>query len=109
MEKQKIVLKLSTKKTQKAMQVAVSVPGVESAAFVGADKEQIEVKGAGIDSVELTTLLRKKVGYAELVSVGPADEKKDKETKLAEGVIQVDPYQYYYYNYGMPYYYVYKY
>ncbi|XP_076926677.1 heavy metal-associated isoprenylated plant protein 16-like isoform X1 [Bidens hawaiensis] len=111
MENQKIVVKVSMnsdKKTRKALKIAVSISGVESAGFVGSDKEQIEVKGSGIDSVELTTLLRKKVGYTELISVGPADAKKPetKESKPTEPVVQVDPYQYFYYNnYVVPYHY----
>ncbi|KAM0072794.1 putative heavy metal-associated isoprenylated plant protein/47 [Helianthus debilis subsp. tardiflorus] len=114
MEKQKIVVKVSMnsdKKTQKALQIAVGVSGVESASFVGSDKDQIAVTGEGIDSVELTTLLRKKVGYAELVSVGPVEAKKDepKDSKAPEGIIQFDPYPYYYRSYGVPYYYVYPY
>ncbi|KAI3695342.1 hypothetical protein L1987_78338 [Smallanthus sonchifolius] len=106
MEKQKIVVKVSMngdKKTRKAMQIAVSISGVESASFVGSDKDQIAVTGAGIDSVELTTLQRKKVGYTELVSVGPVEEKKP-DAKPAEVKVQVDPYQYYYQSYGVPYY-----
>ncbi|KAI3695344.1 hypothetical protein L1987_78340 [Smallanthus sonchifolius] len=112
MEKQKIVVKVSMngdKKARKALKIAVSISGVESASFVGSDKDQIAVTGAGIDSVELTTLLRKKVGYTELVSVGPVEVKKP-ESKPAEVKVQVDPYQYYYYGYAMPYYtYVYQY
>ncbi|XP_076886317.1 heavy metal-associated isoprenylated plant protein 16-like [Bidens hawaiensis] len=108
MEKQKIVVKVTMnndKKSRKALQVAVGIFGVESAAFVGSD--QIAVTGAGIDSVELTTSLRKKVGYTELVSVGPVEKKPEsKEVKLPEVTFQVDPYPYNYYNnYG--YYYVY--
>ncbi|KAI7736066.1 hypothetical protein M8C21_030411, partial [Ambrosia artemisiifolia] len=110
MGKQKIVVKVSTnddKKARKAMQIAVSISGVESASFVGSNKDQIAVTGEGIDSFELTSLLRKKVGYTELVSVGPVEEKKpeSKETKGSKPVVKVDPYEYYYYNYGMPYYY----
>ncbi|KAI7746730.1 hypothetical protein M8C21_011535 [Ambrosia artemisiifolia] len=113
MEKQKIVVKVGIngeKKIQKALQIAVGVSGVESASFVGSDKDQIAVTGVGIDSIELTTLLRKKIGYTELVSVGPADAKKDeKDPKPGEATMQFDPYPYYYYNYGVPYYYVYPY
>ncbi|KAI3695343.1 hypothetical protein L1987_78339 [Smallanthus sonchifolius] len=112
MEKQKIVVKVimnGDKKTRKALKIAVSISGVESASFVGSDKDQIAVTGAGIDSVQLTTLLRKKVGYTELVSVGPVEQKKP-ESKPAEVKVQVDPYQYYYYGYDRPYYsYVYQY
>ncbi|KAI3695340.1 hypothetical protein L1987_78336 [Smallanthus sonchifolius] len=81
---QKIVVKVSmtgNKKTRKAMQIAVSI--------------------YGIDSVELTTLLRKKVGYTELLSVGPVEQKKP-DAKPAEVKVQVDPYQYYYQSYGVP-------
>ncbi|KAM0052656.1 putative heavy metal-associated isoprenylated plant protein/47 [Helianthus debilis subsp. tardiflorus] len=108
---QKIVVKVSMdsdKKTRKALKIAVSISGVVSASFVGSDKDQIAVTGDGIDSVELTTLLRKKVGYTELVSVGPVEAKKEEPKKPT---VQVDPsYQYYYYqSYGEPYYYYYSY
>ena len=65
--------------------------------------------GEGIDSVKLATLLRKGVGYTELVTVGNVEEKKPeaKESKPAEVTWQINPYEYYYNNYGMPYYYVY--
>ncbi|KAG5545858.1 hypothetical protein RHGRI_018124 [Rhododendron griersonianum] len=46
---------------------------VESVAFAGQDKNHVVVIGDGIDSVELTVLLRKKVGSSELVSVGPVE------------------------------------
>lgn len=45
-------------------------------ALRGADKDQIEVIGEGIDTVELAKALRKKVGCADLLSVGPAKEEK---------------------------------
>ncbi|KAJ0798077.1 putative heavy metal-associated isoprenylated plant protein/47 [Helianthus annuus] len=109
---QKIVVKVSMdgdKKTRKALKIAVSISGVVSASFVGSDKDQIAVTGEGIDSVELTTLLRKKVGYTELVSVGPVEAKKD-EPKESKPTVQIDPYQYYYQSYGgVPYYYDYVY
>ncbi|KAF5823144.1 hypothetical protein HanRHA438_Chr01g0036041 [Helianthus annuus] len=107
---QKIVVKVSMdsdKKTRKALKIAVSISGVVSASFVGSDKDQIAVTGDGIDSVELTTLLRKKVGYTELLSVGPVEAKKEEPKKPT---VQVDPsYQYYYQSYGVPYYYSYYY
>ncbi|KAJ9560840.1 hypothetical protein OSB04_006000 [Centaurea solstitialis] len=79
MAKQNIVVKVAmfdAKKTRKALKIAVSVSGVDSAALIGSDKNQIKVTGEGIDSVELTKLLRKGVGCTELVSVGPVEEKK---------------------------------
>ncbi|KAK1424026.1 hypothetical protein QVD17_19337 [Tagetes erecta] len=110
MAKQKIVVKVtmnSEKKSRKAMQIAVSISGVESASFVGSEKDQIAVTGEGIDSVELTTLLRKKVGHTDLVSVGPVEEKKpeQKESKPVEAKMQINPYDYYFNTHDVPYYY----
>ncbi|KAK4342204.1 hypothetical protein RND71_038020 [Anisodus tanguticus] len=90
--KQKVVIKLSLngndqKCRSKAFKIAVSQPGVESAAIKGDDKNQLEVVG-DIDAACLTSLLRKKFGQADLVSVGPAgggekkDEKAGSDTKL---------------------------
>ncbi|KAJ9560854.1 hypothetical protein OSB04_006014 [Centaurea solstitialis] len=96
MAKQKIVVKVTThndKKSRKALKIAGSLCGVESASFVGLDKDQIAVTGEGIDSVELITLLRNGVGYAELVSVGPAEEEKPeaKESKATiDGLCEDD-------------------
>nr|GEW18685.1 hypothetical protein [Tanacetum cinerariifolium] len=109
MAKQKIVVRVTMntdKKSRKALGIAVSLNGVESASFVGSD--QIAVTGEGVDSVKLATLLRKGVGYTELVTVGNVEDKKPevKETKPAEGTWQIHPYEYNYYNcYGIPYYY----
>lgn len=66
---------------------------MESAALKGDDKSQIEVTGDGMDPVLLTSLLRKKIGYAELVSVGPAGEKKD-ENKPKNPEVKPQPPQY---------------
>lgn len=63
--------------------------GVDSAALKGEDKGQIEIIGDGMDTVALTTLLRKKVGYAEIVSVEAAEKKDDQEKQCT-------------YQYGMP-------
>jgi hypothetical protein len=67
----------------KALRIAVSVPGVEAASLKGQDKDQIEVKGDGIDTVKLVTIIRKKVGHAEIVSVAEdkKEEKKEEEKK----------------------------
>ncbi|KAG6638250.1 hypothetical protein I3843_10G022200 [Carya illinoinensis] len=62
----------------KALKIAVGVSGVESASLKGEDSDQIEVKGNMIDTVKLTTLLRKKVGPAHIISV---EEEKKEETK----------------------------
>ncbi|KAL5705007.1 hypothetical protein ACHQM5_023359 [Ranunculus cassubicifolius] len=65
----------------KAMKIAVCVPGVESAAIQGDDKNLLVVIGEGIDSTCLTVRIRKKVGCTELVSVGPFPEKKPDDEK----------------------------
>ncbi|KAF8007431.1 hypothetical protein BT93_K1440 [Corymbia citriodora subsp. variegata] len=61
----------------KALRVASGFQGVQSVKYLGDDKDQIEVTGE-FDSVDLTTLLRKKVGFAQIITVGDADKSKDK-------------------------------
>jgi hypothetical protein len=48
---------------------------VEAASLKGLDRDQLEVKGVGIDAVKLTTLIRRKVGHALILSV--AEDKKE--------------------------------
>lgn len=66
--------------------------------MVGEDKNQIEVTGDGIDAAALTMLFRRKMGYSELVSVGPVPEKKDdqkkSETTAPVPVVGYYPYPY---------------
>lgn len=51
--------------------------GVISAGFTDENKSRIEVIGEGfVDAVGLTEALRKKVGFADLVSVEEVKEKK---------------------------------
>ncbi|KAF8027731.1 hypothetical protein BT93_E0598 [Corymbia citriodora subsp. variegata] len=57
----------------KALRVASGFQGVQSVKYLGDDKDQIEVTGE-FDSVDLTTLLRKKVGFAQILTVGEADK-----------------------------------
>lgn len=75
----------------------------------GDDKDQIELIGEGIDTVELAKCLRKHVGRADLVSVGPfkpeekKDDKKDeKKDDKKDDKNDFVPIYYYYppYNYG---------
>ncbi|KAF5746197.1 hypothetical protein HS088_TW06G00364 [Tripterygium wilfordii] len=61
----------------KALKIVVGLPGIESAAFGGRDKDQIVVTGEEIDAVQLTNILRRKVGYSELVSVTPVEDQKE--------------------------------
>ncbi|PIN01927.1 Copper chaperone [Handroanthus impetiginosus] len=87
--KQKIVIRMSMnhdKCRSKALKIAVGVSGVEYAGLTGDEKNQVEVVGDGIDSVDLTRRLRKKVAYAELVSVGEAkkEESADKTETAAQ-------------------------
>jgi len=70
--KQKIVIKVAgktSKSRSRALKIAVSVSGVESAALAWPNKNHIEVIGDGIDPVALTKLLRKNVGPSWLVRV----------------------------------------
>ncbi|XP_037437868.1 keratin, type II cytoskeletal 1-like [Triticum dicoccoides] len=76
MVKQKIVLKLALddeRKRRKAFKAAVGMSGVTSAAMEG---EKIIIVGDGVDPISLTTMLRRSLGYAELLSVSSGDDKK---------------------------------
>ena len=79
---------------------------MESVSLQGEDSSQIVVVGDNIDSVILTSLLRKKVGFAELTSVSPVSnegEKAKQETKPSESGIQSMVWPTY--PAGVPYYY----
>lgn len=67
------------------------IVGLQSVAFAGHDNDHIVLIGDGIDAVALTTLLRRKVGSSELVSVGPVDYGGD-------GTMQIPVGGYYPYN-----------
>ncbi|KAJ7964655.1 Heavy metal-associated isoprenylated plant protein [Quillaja saponaria] len=101
--KQKVVIKISMndqKSKSKALKIAVCASGVEAAALQGQD--QIVVTGEGVDAVHLTSKLRKKFVCAELLSVGPVEQKK--EEKKGEPTLQVQPLAWSYCG-GIPYYY----
>ncbi|KAL3715396.1 hypothetical protein ACJRO7_007171 [Eucalyptus globulus] len=74
----------------KALKLAGGFQGVQSVALVG-DQDRIEVTG-DVDAVNLTTLLRKKVGFAKIVTVSKLDEKDKKESKDKEAPPIVWPY-----------------
>ncbi|XP_054793856.1 heavy metal-associated isoprenylated plant protein 16-like [Prosopis cineraria] len=80
--KQKVVIRVGSMNTHKlrskALKITVGFSGVEGARFKGEEKDEIEVIGEGLDIVELTNLLRKCVGHADLLSVGPVKEEKKK-------------------------------
>ncbi|KAM5580316.1 disease resistance protein RGA5-like [Rosa sericea] len=89
--KQKVVIRLSVhdeKSRSKAMKTAVGVDGVDSASLP-LDKDQIEVTGNDVDVVLLTTLLRKSVKRADVVSVSPVkeEEKKKEEPKFEQIIV----------------------
>ncbi|XVF71691.1 hypothetical protein PTKIN_Ptkin12aG0060200 [Pterospermum kingtungense] len=105
--KQKMVVNVTMngdKSRSKALKIAVGLSGVESASLKGNEKSQIEITGDGVDPVELTSLLRKKVGYAELVSVSAVggEKKKDKEEETKAVAQYVWPYNPPYYVYEVP-------
>ncbi|CAK7349163.1 unnamed protein product [Dovyalis caffra] len=82
--KQKVVIKVTLngqKSRSKALKIAVGFSGVESAGVAGQDKSQIEVVGDGVDVAKLTILLKKKMGYADLVSVSAVGGEKKEEKK----------------------------
>ncbi|XP_048328624.2 uncharacterized protein LOC125418245 [Ziziphus jujuba] len=108
--KQKVVIKVflnDQKSRTKAIKTAVGVDGVIQAALQQ-EENQIEVTGDDLDVVLLTTLLRKSLKYAEVVSVSPVEDKKEENkddppqlvwTPYAGGVpvnVIYDPYQYQY-------------
>ncbi|XP_078171423.1 heavy metal-associated isoprenylated plant protein 16-like isoform X5 [Carex rostrata] len=105
MTKQKFIVKLSlddAKKRTKALKTAVTMNGVQS---VTVDGDKLVVTGDGTDAIILTTLLRKKLGYADLISVTSGDEKKEKKENQPQGEIKnVQPLVYpYQYSYSYPY------
>ncbi|PRQ35002.1 hypothetical protein RchiOBHm_Chr5g0075291 [Rosa chinensis] len=78
--KQKIVIKVqfsSEKRKTEAFKTAAGFKGVSSVS-IEADKDQVVAIGVGIDSVCLAKLLRKKLSYAQIVSV---EEVKPEEKK----------------------------
>ncbi|KAL8130841.1 heavy metal-associated isoprenylated plant protein 16-like [Apium graveolens] len=105
---QKVVIRVTMvdqkKSRVKAMKIAATAFGVQSVALSGDGKDQIEVTGEGIDTVELAKLLRKKIGSADLLSVGPAkaEEKKDEKKNEASVVPLVWGSQPYYYHNSYP-------
>ncbi|XP_047973374.1 disease resistance protein Pik-1-like isoform X2 [Salvia hispanica] len=98
----KIVIGISLcndKCRSKALQIVVSIPGVQSAEIVRGGRERVVVVG-DVDSVELTRRLRKKMGHAELMSV--TDTATDKPTAPPPTPATAPPY------YGSPHYHHYE-
>ncbi|KAF0928953.1 hypothetical protein E2562_011048 [Oryza meyeriana var. granulata] len=108
MAKQKIVIKVQMtcdKCRSKAMALVAATGGVDSVALAGDAKDQVVVVGDGVDSIKLTTALRKKVGHAMLVTVGEAK----KEEKKPEATPAVVDYTYPWLHYPPPAHVVYEY
>ncbi|KAG8640432.1 heavy metal-associated isoprenylated plant protein 47 isoform X2 [Manihot esculenta] len=91
----KVFMNGNSKTRSKALQIAVSTDGVQSAALGEKDKDQLEVVGVGVDAVKLVASLRKKLAkwpcltyilpktkvHAELLDMNDVEEKKKEETK----------------------------
>ncbi|CAI9753457.1 unnamed protein product [Fraxinus pennsylvanica] len=56
---------------REARKIAASIPGVESIAMEGEERNILTVIGEEIDPVRLVQLLQKKVCFAKIVSFGP--------------------------------------
>ncbi|KAJ3677556.1 hypothetical protein LUZ60_003280 [Juncus effusus] len=79
--KQEIVIEVQMKCEKcrtKAMRLAASTHGVNSVSLGGKDKTELIVIG-DVDSVNLTNILRKKVGYAKIAQVKEKKEKKEEK------------------------------
>ncbi|XWS47281.1 hypothetical protein CRYUN_Cryun14cG0139000 [Craigia yunnanensis] len=80
--KQKMLIKVTMndhKSRSKAFKTVAGLSGVESFSLKG--ESQIEVTGDGVDPVQLTSLLRKSMRHAELVSVSVEGGEKKEEKK----------------------------
>ncbi|BFG29786.1 hypothetical protein CerSpe_160600 [Prunus speciosa] len=58
------------------MKIAVAEDGVISVAFQGPNRDKMVITGDGVDAADMAKSLRKKLGYADLVSVEEITEKK---------------------------------
>uniref|UniRef100_A0A803QIG0 HMA domain-containing protein n=1 Tax=Cannabis sativa TaxID=3483 RepID=A0A803QIG0_CANSA len=92
-----IKVALDDKKSRtKAIKTAVGIDGVTQATLQN-EKNQIEVTGEDIDVVLLTTLLRKSLKYAEVVSYSavfhstPADSDDAKSTNQVMAALIASP------------------
>jgi hypothetical protein len=81
---QKIVIKVAMpceKCRSKAMALVAKTRGVDSVSIAGDSKDQVVVVGESVDSVKLTSALRKKVGPAHLVQVADAAGREEEQKK----------------------------
>ncbi|KAL2476580.1 heavy metal-associated isoprenylated plant protein 47 [Abeliophyllum distichum] len=68
---EKIVNKSTSKRRVKAMKIAATSPGVISVAIEGEEKNQLVVTGERFDAVNLASVLKRNVGFAQVISFGP--------------------------------------
>ncbi|KAL6653733.1 hypothetical protein ACP70R_008657 [Stipagrostis hirtigluma subsp. patula] len=66
-----IVIKVQQVRRLEALDVVCTTPGAIAGHLVGDDSDRLAILGEGIDSINLGLALRKKVGHAELLQVGP--------------------------------------
>ncbi|KAK2639883.1 hypothetical protein Ddye_027678 [Dipteronia dyeriana] len=92
MMQQKIVIMLKLKCDKcrsKAMKIAAVADGVISVAWEGEEKNKVVMTGDGTDAATVTGLLRKKLGYADLVSVEQVQVRCQKCLSMAMKIIAV--------------------
>ncbi|XP_034679421.1 heavy metal-associated isoprenylated plant protein 47-like isoform X3 [Vitis riparia] len=85
--KQKIIVKVQMN-CDKCRTKAMKIAAVEEE---GAEKDRVVVIGDGVDSASLTCCLRKKLGYATLVSVEEVKEKGGDEKPKPKPDPKPDP------------------
>lgn len=69
--------------------VFFNVIGVDSIKLDGEDKNQLVVVGEGVDPFNLTCILRKRIGYSDLVRVEEM-KKEDGEKKSGETKVELN-------------------
>ncbi|KAL8205378.1 hypothetical protein R6Q57_008929 [Mikania cordata] len=79
------------KTTRKAMKIAAAFSGVESVSFMEPDKDRLVVTGEQVDSVKLTRLLRKRIGFIDLESVGVIEDQKTRKPANKPAAVAVKP------------------
>ncbi|XP_018810724.1 heavy metal-associated isoprenylated plant protein 47-like [Juglans regia] len=84
--KQKIVIEVlpCDKCRSKALVLAAATDGVTSVTLDGQKTDQVVVVGDGVDAACLTKSLRKKVGYASLLTVEKVKETPEKKKEEAK-------------------------
>lgn len=83
-----------SKNQSKVLSIAAKIGEIEKVAIEGEEKNELMVMGEGIDVPKLVTRLRKKVGFADVVSVEPVDKKKEEKPEEKPIVPWVPPLQY---------------